>query len=564
MSSNRRSSSRLHQQPSFNANLNKFSIVNAPSINFQQMPQSQVYPPPPQSSIQQIPMGGSPSPMPNNGLPMAFPIVTPLNNPQTYQPTSTNPQQAMPNGYQMGSGYTGVTLIERIKLSLKSQIEIENDWSISTLLQLSSNAANSSVISNPDDYDTILNHLLDDLMDVSKRPVSRNRNKTYELFLQKLLIIRNMLLINVQLTATATGKTSSLLFTLLPIHVEDYEITKLLLEVLEILSNKQNIVTTRHTQDFTNIILDRLLPEHVDDSYLLLIMVRVLTNFYIVNNDLKVEYSKINSFIYLLSDPTQKGTNELLLTVLNFFYQYTLHGDFSNIDDSFVYQSLVRLCNNNINVSEPKYLTLPVLSVPQNPPELPSDLYAKLYALPEPLRATLWLRICYESSTTNEVTQISLWKSYEKQFGNSKLLPAVEFIKNVNFAIKHSSAMVLDDVNPMTGETTKKFVIKGIKPRWVHASENFILPEGVTIPGIAPEPKPAAANTGTIITAGGTEISDDMVDYSITAFLVLKNLINKRKELSGKKGSVYSEYELLEIALNNKTPGLLNSLVELQ
>lgn len=127
--------------------------------------------------------------------------------------------------------------------------------------------------------------------------------------------------------------------------------------------------------------------------------------------------------------------------------------------------------------------------VPVATSKLPQKLYDIIINFPEPLRATTWLRCCYEPYTltvksssdsselaAGEVTQISLWKSYENQFEAiwkdkassawPNLLPAVDFIKNVSSAFPNSEAMV---VNIPGGETSqpgrKKFIIKGIQPR---------------------------------------------------------------------------------------------------
>ena len=121
---------------------------------------------------------------------------------------------------------------------------------------------------------------------------------------------------------------------------------------------------------------------------------------------------------------------------------------------------------------------------------LPPKIYDIIITFPEPLRATTWLRCCYESasisstytpSETNdavpgEVTQISLWKAYENQFEAiwkdrlnpnwPNLLPAVDFIKNVSNAFPNSEAMVVSapSVDP-TQPPKKKFIIRGIQPR---------------------------------------------------------------------------------------------------
>lgn len=127
--------------------------------------------------------------------------------------------------------------------------------------------------------------------------------------------------------------------------------------------------------------------------------------------------------------------------------------------------------------------------VPTVVPELSEQLYDIIVKFPEPLRASTWLRCCYEpvyaaaaATATGakspvvpgEVTQILLWKAYEKQFervwqpqgddlGLPKLLPAVDFIKNVSAAFPHSQAMVVN--TDAAGAPKRKFIIKGIQPR---------------------------------------------------------------------------------------------------
>lgn len=128
--------------------------------------------------------------------------------------------------------------------------------------------------------------------------------------------------------------------------------------------------------------------------------------------------------------------------------------------------------------------------VPTVVPELSEQLYDIIVKFPEPLRASTWLRCCYEPVyaptaaagatgakspvVPGEVTQILLWKAYEKQFervwqpqgddlGLPKLLPAVDFIKNVSAAFPHSQAMVVN--TDAAGGPKRKFIIKGIQPR---------------------------------------------------------------------------------------------------
>lgn len=127
--------------------------------------------------------------------------------------------------------------------------------------------------------------------------------------------------------------------------------------------------------------------------------------------------------------------------------------------------------------------------VPTTTAKLSNQLYSIIIAFPEPLRATTWLRCCYEPYTSvskagddssdlsaGEVTQISLWKAYENQFEAiwrerlnpdwPNLLPAVDFIKNVSLAFPNSEAMVVNmPTSDAAQQPRKKFIIKGIQPR---------------------------------------------------------------------------------------------------
>ncbi|GME98310.1 unnamed protein product [Ambrosiozyma monospora] len=104
--------------------------------------------------------------------------------------------------------------------------------------------------------------------------------------------------------------------------------------------------------------------------------------------------------------------------------------------------------------------------VPTKTPVIPDDIIAKMNQMSEPERATAWMRCAYRANPEGEVTQISLWRSYEGEFSkfitsdSLKLLPAVDFIKNVQHAFPLSSAMVINLPN-----STRKFIIKGIEPR---------------------------------------------------------------------------------------------------
>lgn len=176
--------------------------------------------------------------------------------------------------------------------------------------------------------------------------------------------------------------------------------------------------------------------------------------------------------------------------------------------------------------------------VPAVTPKLPAKLYDIILTFPEPLRATTWLRCCYEplsipkgesDLTAGEVTQISLWKSYENQFEaiwkdrfNPKwpnLLPAVDFIKNVSLAFPNSEAMVVNvPLADPTQQPRKKFIIKGIQPRQFPVSIDIGTFEALRKNNRAPEEKSVtAAEVGDVDTTSFKENMNAFVDSILSA-----------------------------------------------
>ncbi|SMN20476.1 similar to Saccharomyces cerevisiae YML127W RSC9 Component of the RSC chromatin remodeling complex [Maudiozyma saulgeensis] len=174
--------------------------------------------------------------------------------------------------------------------------------------------------------------------------------------------------------------------------------------------------------------------------------------------------------------------SELIIASLDFLYQYILPGSsriniLLNEIHRFATLSTVLPKLLTYNVKIPNYSLLSNQKIklikrirsapPKNSPTLSDELFQELLKLNEPMRSTAWLRCCYEPVSDAEVKQITLWRSYESLFNTKvkesgrKLLPAVEFIKNVSNAFNNASAMVVTD--PKTGK--KRFVIKGVQPR---------------------------------------------------------------------------------------------------
>ncbi|KAH3666338.1 hypothetical protein OGAPHI_004527 [Ogataea philodendri] len=185
---------------------------------------------------------------------------------------------------------------------------------------------------------------------------------------------------------------------------------------------------------------------------------------------------------YLSLAANEKNDNdELLITALDFLYQFILPGRTQKLLSSEINRSVLRTFLPRLLTYKQSYKTeftqeMPILKLakkskegtPSNPPLLPERLVASLNNLAEPNRATAWMRCSYKATEEGDVTQISLWRSYEAQFqkssagSNHRLLPAVDFIKNVQHAFPNSNAMVLS-----LPDGTRKFIIKGIEPRTI-------------------------------------------------------------------------------------------------
>lgn len=224
-----------------------------------------------------------------------------------------------------------------------------------------------------------------------------------------------------------------------------------------------------------------------DDRSLLISIMRSFSRF-LVRSETTDENcaSNFNSQILdRVASFTLSNDFDLVLTSLDFIYQYSLPGNArvshllrsshrqdifrSRLPQLLIFQQKITNNPNDTAALQPLRLISRIKPpIPTSAPKLSSEHYRQISILNEPLRATAWMRCCYRSVPDGEVTQISLWKSYELQFEKDiqgttkrKLLAAVDFIKNVSQAFVHSNAKV---INLPNGQ--RKFIIKGIEPRF--------------------------------------------------------------------------------------------------
>ncbi|KAH3903659.1 Rsc9p SCDLUD_001307 [Saccharomycodes ludwigii] len=200
------------------------------------------------------------------------------------------------------------------------------------------------------------------------------------------------------------------------------------------------------------------------------------------NNDYKSSAS--GSKKYKPINTTNDINDKLILASLDFLYQYILPGNErlailleNPTRYSILFTTLPKLLSYNVlnygefktilNHTEVKLIKRVELPPPESPPALPKALYNQILQIDEPKRSTCWLRCCFEPDLESEFTQIKLWRAYESSFGakvkaqGRRMIPAVDFIKNVSNCFYKACAMVITDEKT----NTKRFVIKGIKPR---------------------------------------------------------------------------------------------------
>ena len=171
----------------------------------------------------------------------------------------------------------------------------------------------------------------------------------------------------------------------------------------------------------------------------------ILTSLDFLIQYLSIKEENLNKLIN--DDLNRKLILEKLLPLLMIYKQnYKTEFNSQNLNYLRLYKRIEKTPNFNTKI--------PIIGE-ENP------LMKELNLLNEPQRATAWLRCCFKPNKLANITQIELWRAYESQFSKIKLLPAVEFIKNVQFAFPQSKAKVIQ----LPNNEGRKFIIEGIEPR---------------------------------------------------------------------------------------------------
>lgn len=401
-----------------------------------------------------------------------------------------------------GLGFRGPTELERVPLAFESNIPSETKWALTVAIRVSnSNPSSLNFKENPWILPNLISHL-----DCTVYGGSTNSdNPDIQLCLNASITLRNLLQDseNAQIIAAhpSMGYVKQCIVRMVENHHlynsiaidELYESSKELLRyALDIAESVSGFISPAPKDDLLFISTMRIL-ETTNDRFLTVTILRILSRLMVntsinepnvADNVTECVLDKVASFVVLSSASKDVLNDDLVLGSLDFLHQFCLPGgarvervlrssERRAILKDFIPRLLTYNCKWDTEFTGSELPTLKLLQRvrTQQPKAAPflkahTDLFSEIDSLNEPARATAWMRSCYYAVEDGEVTQISLWKSYEAQFGETssqkakRLLPAVDFIKNVNNAFPFSSAMV---INLDNGQ--KRFIIKGILPR---------------------------------------------------------------------------------------------------
>ncbi|ODQ78106.1 hypothetical protein BABINDRAFT_163127 [Babjeviella inositovora NRRL Y-12698] len=410
-----------------------------------------------------------------------------------------------------GNGAPGPSVMTRVSFAFQSGLADEIKWALSTLVTLTGDP-NCKITLKDNPY--LLDELMRHVMSASWLEFAQALDEDAQMMndagvqavddagaqaLDAALVLRNLCqdISNAMLLSQHALAKPVLLVVLAhqadacdPHFHRAQELLRYTIDVVEAVSSFFNVAR----DDPLFLTLLELLDATVDKSLVISIL-RALARLMVTNSNKGDEAPACGDNIpdavldrvtrYLqLTEPY----DDLTLTAIDFLYQYVLTPSVAgpaNYRIAAVFKSeerlktvlsyLPRLAAHNfaarVRAREPIRLLQRVKpQPPAHPPAVPKPIIDELLALAEPLRASEWMRCVYEPSRDGNVTQISLWKCYESTFSPflaakddeapAKLLPAVDFIKNVNNAFPNSNAMVLNLPNGQ-----RKFIIKGIQPR---------------------------------------------------------------------------------------------------
>lgn len=428
-----------------------------------------------------------------------IPIFTSSNSPGVfqssfYQRSQTNKSilaierrllEQKSTGVIYGFGFPGASLLDRILMSLQCGIGTEERWALGALVEMSFSANSFWTFKDNDVLTTTLLKRLasdirtesgneedrkegcfstrkgdtDTILPFGKAAISHKELIRQQHDLEALLVLRNMAVIpeNAQYLANSPLSPSILIYEF---DINNYGVNEEHLHYcIELLGMASVYMKCNSFDDplFQSVI--KLISAGEDWSTIvpaLRSMSRLL-----IRDEANICKSLPNSFIPQIIRYLLTTDYELITASLDFLYQYTAHPENISMvttdatNTTAIRSHLIRLLTFGMKEialdNKPEYHWLAKHipdPAPETAPELKPEVLAEHMTFTEPDCAAVWTHSCYEPNLHSEVTQISLWKTYEAQFKSqaradgTRLLPAVEFIRNVAATFRSSQAVV--------------------------------------------------------------------------------------------------------------------------
>ncbi len=443
------------------------------------------------------------------------PVTTPANNPDFYRNERKRKLEAKAgplarkyrNIMLPGTGFIGPNIYVRAQLALQSGIPEEEQYALHHLVKISHERGDkyrfdqfpglaealvkkvlqvSSLFYDVDwdvSYDDDLNGADDEVLnglygtsDAIQKLRSRVRRVTNdhmhdEAFLSQLnriseagLIIRNMCMLeqNAQYLSTHPLIRDYLAIVLdLPQHSHIIELRHYALDTAEQVLKYCDLGPD---DALYHSLLDQLWGE---DRGAIVLALRTISRIAMHLEPPKRLEDVPDEILQRVQDWLMIEDEELRGACLDFFMQYTSFADnVDNLLQAVEAEDLVRQLSRLLFFAAKEHkFALPAAKAETKDertvaPRLSRTVVGSLLKLDEPDRSSEWLRMCFVSDPTAEMTQIALWQAYQATFApyhatHSHLI-AGEFIKNVSTTFTGAAAQVSDN---------SKYVIRGIKAR---------------------------------------------------------------------------------------------------
>ncbi|RIB07494.1 hypothetical protein C2G38_2045948 [Gigaspora rosea] len=378
------------------------------------------------------------------------------------------------HGFLLGGGHHN-----RILLALKSNLPNEVDWAFEILVQLSADEIiNFYVDKIPGLVDTILlfvspfykdlrkltghdsvcTSAMDYCKDVDNLEATINEflsssTKVEQLkrIMQIFLMFRNLSFTehNVKFMAGYKPLRRFLIESL--VLPEVARLSELKHHCLETVTNMCRVITLRSSKDELLSTLPKLL--YSKDSALVLLSIRAMASLAANEHNAdflrEIDPTTVQRLVQLL---LIEDDEELILAVLDWFYQYSTYEDSAYTIAQNAPGNFVRLLINFLRygANEEDFMYDQRTSMESQS----FQIHGEFEDYPEPYRTLEWLKRYYEESQFDGVLQTEIWYAYRDQFMNSPMpmMPAAEVIKHVNQAFPESNAVMIT-----TGDGSSKY-----------------------------------------------------------------------------------------------------------